>query len=64
MVGGPGSRSKVGFAVGVAAAIVGAVGYFGFGWRFGTDPGTPSWWIGAVVAVVAFGLVVYRYLSA
>lgn len=63
MLDGLRTDSRVGFGVAVVAAVVGLVGYTVFGWRFGGDGGGVSTVIGAVVAVVAVGLVAYELLT-
>lgn len=62
MAGGIGSGSTIGRAIGIAVAVVGVIGYFVFGWRFGSGGGLSSS-VGFLVAVLAAGLVIYRYFD-
>jgi uncharacterized membrane protein YhhN len=59
MVGGPGG-GRVGVALGVAAFLVGIVGYVAFGWRFGGDGGTVPTVLGLLAVAVAVAVTVLR----
>ncbi|WP_148294553.1 hypothetical protein [Halarchaeum acidiphilum] len=63
MVRGPRSGTKIGWAIGVAAAIIGFLGYFVFGWRFSSGNGGISSGIGLLIAVIAVVLALYRNFS-
>lgn len=50
--------------VGLAAAVVGLVGYAVFGWRFGDGGNTVPSALGIFVAAIAIVVTVYRYAGA
>ncbi len=53
-------RSKLVVFVGVLAAVVGAIGYTMFGWRFGGEGPAIATWIGVAVAIFAVVVTIYR----
>lgn len=64
MPGSTRSSFKYGTVIGIICAVIGALGYFVFGWRFGDPtaglhPGVGSA-IGFVVAIFAIGSVLYQ----
>jgi len=60
---GRSSQSKPLQYIGIAAALLGIVGYTLLGWRFGETNGTTSFAVGAAVAVFAVGWTLYQRLS-
>lgn len=46
--------------LGAAVAVAAAIGYLGFGWRFGDAGGAVPLALGAVCVVVAVGWELYR----
>ncbi len=52
------------FLVGLAAAVVGLVGYVVFGWRFGDGGNGVSTGLGVLVAALAIAVTLYRYAGA
>ncbi|NHN46597.1 hypothetical protein G9464_03165 [Halostella sp. JP-L12] len=54
-----GSQSALTY-VGVVAAVIGAIGFVAFGWRFGGDSGTVPTAVGVAFAAVAIVWTLYR----
>ena len=61
----PGKRSssKTIQYLGLVIATIAVIGYVVFGWRFGEPNGIAPYGIGAIVAIFAVGLTLYRWLS-
>jgi len=60
MPGNAPGRSPSALFVGLLATLLGVIGHFVFGWRFGADSGPVPVTLGVPFAVVAVGWTLYR----